>query len=129
MTPPEYETKIAEIKASLKKLTPPIKGKKETAEERDYQASKAELEAMISLIKKYSTLYESIHVGDGIASTTKAGVIVDKQLNVGMMPQFWVQWGTVEIPYPEYPSISGEWKFETFPACTLNEKPNEQEVF
>jgi hypothetical protein len=122
MTPPEYEIRIQEIKTKLKKLTPPLKtGKKETAEERDYKADKAKLEKQLELVKKYATIYTQIHVGDGVATEGKTGVIIEKTINVGGLPQVWVHWGVSAIPYPEYPAISGEWCLQFFPACGLDE--------
>jgi len=126
MTPPEYETRIQEINRRLGKLAPPAKnGKKETQAEKkvreDYEADKANLESQRDLVKKYATIYNQIHVGDGVATEGKTGVIIQKTINVGGLPQVWVHWGVSAIPYPEYPAISGEWCLQFFPACGLDE--------
>jgi hypothetical protein len=126
MTPPEYEIRIQEINRRLSKLTPPAKtGKKETQAEKkareDYEADKANLESQRDLVKKYAAIYTQIHVGDGVATEDKTGVIIEKAINVGGLPQVWVHWGVSAIPYPEYPAISGEWRLQFFPACGLDE--------
>ena len=125
MTPPEYETRISAINAQLGKLTEPTKlGKKADAYKRElaeYEQAKAKLEAQRTLVKKYAVIYTQIHVGDGVATECKTGVIIEKNINVGGLPQVWVHWGVSVIPYPEYPAISGEWCLQFFPACGLDE--------
>lgn len=121
----EYELRIQSVKSQIKKLKPPLKASK--AEERDYKAAKEKLQKELALIENYAALYSAAQVGSYVLARNKTGVIVDKFVNSGGIPQLWICWGMCDIPYPEYPSTGGEWHFQKVAACDLSEAPHIQE--
>lgn len=67
--------------------------------------------------------WEYIQVGWGVSARGQFGVVFDKFLTVGGMPQLWVCWGGSKLPYPEMPM-----SVEVYQACGLDEMPQQQEA-
>lgn len=66
--------------------------------------------------------WEYIQIGWGVSFKGKYGVIVDKFITVGGMPQLWVCWEESTLPYPEMPM-----SVEVYQACRLDEMPQQQQ--
>jgi len=60
--------------------------------------------------------YLHIQEGWGVNKQGRFGMIVEKFITGGGMPQLWVTWGDSELPYPELPLIMTE----VYEACPIN---------
>lgn len=67
--------------------------------------------------------WEYIQVGYGVSARGQFGVVVDKFLTIGGMPQLWVCWGGSSLPYPEMPLL-----MEVHQACRIDEPVQQKEA-
>lgn len=85
-------------------------------------------ETTLAKTKNYQVLYSSISVGDCVMRDDRTGIVVDKFLNSGGIPQVWICWGVSTVPYPEYPTLCGEWGVQVLASCRLSDAPSSQRV-
>ncbi|HEY9597450.1 MAG TPA: hypothetical protein V6D33_07240 [Cyanophyceae cyanobacterium] len=92
------------------------------------QSAAPKTEVLVAKTKNYQALYTSISVGDCVMRDDRTWIVGDKFLNPGGIPQIWICWGVSTVPYPEYPTLGGEWGVQVLASCRLSDAPSTQRV-
>jgi hypothetical protein len=120
----EYQQMLDKVSGQIKKLKLPSLPTK--TDKKDYEERLAELNKELERIKKYAAIYSRFKVGSRVCIRGEYGVIVDRVINVGGIPQAWVKGDYSAVLYPEYPSIEGHLEMEVISENWLHEESSEE---
>jgi hypothetical protein len=120
----EYRQMLDEVNSKLNKLKLPSLPTK--TDKKNYEETLAELNKESERIKKYAAIYSRFKVGSRVCIRGEYGVIVDRVINVGGIPQAWVERDYSDVLYPEYPSIEGHLEMEVISENWLYEESSEE---